>query len=372
MANFALQQTLRSAVGEGVAPCIVVGAARGDGAARFWCAGDTADVTVPTTASAACAATADTLFDLASLTKPLTTTLWALRLVERGLLDLDHPIGSHVEVGEPLAECPVWRLMNHTSGLPAHRRYYEGLGPFVLRSGTHAAARQAIHRMVRQTAPTAPFGRASEVYSDLGYLLLEQICESVDRPLSEAWSDLPGHGPDALRFMSPRDDTPANHIAPTEVCPWRARTLRGEVHDDNCWTMGGVAGHAGLFGSARDVLALGRTVLATWLDGGEGLGVSGRLFQHAVSHRWIHRHGTRVLGWDTPTPGASSAGQRFARNAIGHLGFTGTSIWLDPGTRTVITVLTNRVHPSRDDVRIRALRPTVHDLTWSALDGASA
>lgn len=370
MADFALQQTLRSAVGEGVAPCIVVGASRGECGPRFWCAGDTADLTHASGES--CAASADTLFDLASLTKPLTTTLWALRLVETGRLGLERPIGSYVEVDASLAECPVWRLMNHTSGLPAHRPYYEGLGPFVLRSGSHAAARQAIHRMVRQTLPTAPIGRASEVYSDLGYLLLEQVCESVDRPLAEAWRSLPGHGPSGLRFMAPRDDTPAAQVAPTEVCPWRRRTLRAEVHDDNCWTMGGIGGHAGLFGSARDVLGLGRAILATWLDGDDELGVSRSLFEHTVSHRWMHRHGTRVLGWDTPTPGASSAGRYFAREAIGHLGFTGTSLWLDPGTRTVITLLTNRVHPSRDDVRIRALRPTVHDLTWAALDGSPA
>ncbi len=359
-----VEHLLRQAIAERVAPAIVLGVFRGDDEPTFWGAGtlEACDGAVrlgppPDPALAR--------FDLASLTKPLTTGLWCLRLVEANRLSLDEPIGGRVPIDDPrLAAAPIWRLLNHTAGLPAHREYYRGLGPFVARSGDHAGAARQIRRMLHATGLEAPPG-AREIYSDLGYLLLEEVCAAVDAPLSSIWPSLPAHGAGRLHFRPlPASDDAASYV-PTERCPWRNRLLRGEVHDDNCWTLGGVAGHAGLFGTAVDVLTLGRALLGTWHGRTGDLGVGTELMRTACATRWMHPQGTRVLGWDTPTPGASSAGRFFGRRSIGHLGFTGTSLWLDLEREVGIVLLTNRVCPSRENVRIRAFRPAIHDAAWA-------
>jgi CubicO group peptidase (beta-lactamase class C family) len=359
-----VEHLLRQAVAERVAPAIVLGVFRGDSAPMYWGVGslevpDGAPRLGPPPDPAA------TCFDLASLTKPLTTTLWCLRLVEAGRLALEDAIDRFVPVADPgLARCPVWRLLSHTSGLPAHREYYRGLGPFVVRSRDHAGAHRQIRRMLHATPPAAAPG-AAEVYSDLGFLLLEDVCAAADRPLADVWPTLPGHGPGRLHFRALPAEGPVDAYAPTERCPWRGRVIRGEVHDDNCWTLGGIAGHAGLFGTATDVLGLGRALLDLWHGRATGLGIGVELFRTATAVRWMHPQGTRVLGWDTPTPGASSAGRHFGRRSIGHLGFTGTSLWLDLEQEVGIVLLTNRVCPSRENVRIRSFRPVIHDAAWA-------
>ncbi len=358
-----IAQLLRRGVAEGVAPAIAFAVSRGDAPARAWFAGRH----TPEPDARPCDAT--TVFDLASLTKPLSTTLWCLRLVEAGSLSLSEPIGRHVELSDAtLAEQPLWRLLTHTSGLPAHRDYHAGLGPHVLRNGRFGHARSALRRMLSRTGLEAVAG-ARERYSDLGYLLLEWVCEAVDGPLVEAWPTLPGHGVDALHFRSasaePRVDV---GCAATELCPWRARLLQGEVHDDNCWTMGGVGGHAGLFGTLASVHEAARTWSRACSGAPSGLDLSGELVADVLHRRWMHPRGTRVIGWDTPTPGSSSSGTRFGRAAFGHLGFTGTSVWIDPGEAVVMTLLTNRVCPTRTSAGIRQFRPTLHDAGWAHLD----
>ncbi len=354
---------LRRGVADGVAPAIAFAFSRGSGTTRTWFAGRHGLTTDSRPSDE------ETVFDLASLTKPLTTTLWCLRLVDAGRLNLADPIGRHVEVGDrALAEQPVWRLLAHTTGLPAHRPYFAGLGPHVLRNGHFPQARAALRRMLCRGALEAGAG-VRERYSDLGFLLLEAVCESISGPLSHAWKTLPGHGPAQLHFRgvstAPADDPTC---AATEQCPWRRRLLQGEVHDDNCWTMGGAAGHAGLFGTLSDVHSAARA----WLDASLGretpLVTDAAIVTDALDRRWMHPRGTHVLGWDTPTPGASSSGRRFGRRAFGHLGFTGTSVWVDPETEVVATLLTNRVCPTRDNPGIRVFRPQLHDAAWAQLD----
>lgn len=360
-----VEHLLRRALAERVAPAIVLGVFRGDARASWWTAGS---LTPPSSTARPGPSTRvdarTTRFDLASLTKPLTTTLWFLRLVEAGRLSLEEPIGDRVPVQDPaLAGCPVWRLLNHTTGLPAHREYYRGLGPNVVQTGDHAGANRLLRRMLHATALEAPPG-ATEVYSDLGYLLLEDVCAAADRPLQEVWPSLPGHGPDRLHFRPLPTAGPVDDYAPTEESDWRGGLVRGEVHDDNCWTLGGVAGHAGLFGAATDVLELGRRFLDLWHGRAAELGIGAELFRTVTAPRWMHPQGTRVLGWDTPTPGSSSAGGYFGRRSIGHLGFTGTSLWLDLEAEVGVVLLTNRVCPTRANTRIRSFRPAIHDAAW--------
>jgi serine-type D-Ala-D-Ala carboxypeptidase len=348
----------------GVAPAIALGVSTDSQPARYWFYGTHVHN------SEGLATSADTVFDLASLTKPLTTTLWCLRLVQNGLLNLDQPIDTWLDMQSPLLRgCPLWRLLNHTSGLPAHRPYFSGLGPATQRNGLHQNAKSSVRRMLRATVPLKPPGE-TEIYSDLGYLALEEICEKASNPLEMAWETLPGHGCGRLHFQPVGLSSPTPLYAATELCPWRQQTVQGEVHDDNCWTIGGVGGHAGLFGRIADVHWMGEQWLAAMKSEEHSLGIGPEVMSRVTDARLIHANGTRLLGWDTPSPGISSAGQYFSRRSIGHLGFTGTSLWIDPDESVVVTLLTNRVCPSRDDIRIRSLRPEVHDLVrqWIAGD----
>ena len=359
-----IEQILRRALAERVAPAIAFAVSRGDSPTECWHVGRLRD------AADAAPCGPETVFDLASLTKPLSTTLWAMRLADEGRLDPRAPIETYVSVESPaLAQCPVWRLMSHTSGLPAHRSYYRGLGPGSLRSGRHDIARTALRRMLRSCDLERPPSER-ETYSDLGYLLLEWVCESLDGPLTERWSSLPHHDLGALHFR-PLDAEVENReaYAATEDCPWRKRLLQGEVHDDNCWTIGGVGGHAGLFGTLSAVHEAGRDWLRALRSEPNTLGLDPDLVPYWTDRNRMHPYGTRVLGWDTPTPGGSTAGQFFGRRSIGHLGFTGTSLWIDPDAEVVMTLLTNRVSPSRESVGIRWLRPTLHDAGWRWAEG---
>ncbi len=306
---------------------------------------------------------AATTFDLASLTKLYTATA-ALRLAAGGYLEIDAPLARLVPAlrGAPLATATVRALLDHTSGAPAWKPFFED------HDGS-AAIREAAAALPRGGAP----GR--EVYSDVGFLVLQTVLEATTKtplpdlldeevlePVGRA-ADLPvpgyrgvGAGEDAAREAIARGG-----VAATEVCPRRG-LLCGEVHDGNAWAMGGVAPHAGLFGSAATVAALAR---AWWAAPKSGL-----LPRSVRDAAWTppKGEGTHALGWDTVSPGASSAGSVLSPRSVGHLGFTGTSLWIDPDRRVSVVLLTNRVHPSRDDDRIRALRPRVHDAAAAFVD----
>lgn len=287
----------------------------------------------------------DTLYDLASLTKPFTA--WAaMRLRDRGALDLAAPISRYLPErrASPAAARTLDALLSHRAGLPAWRPLFEGADPLVA-GATRERALDALWREV-------PGDQGDAVYSDLGYILAgEALAAACGRPLEEVLEESEVLG--ALRF---RCDEP-ERCAPTERCPWRGRVLRGEVHDENCFALGGAAGHAGLFGDARSVCARG-VAMVDALRNGEGWALDMLRPRPGGSHR---------LGWDTRSPVGSSAGARMGPRTFGHLGFTGTSLWCDPDAEAVVALLTNRVHPSREGAGIRALRPAVHDAVLQAL-----
>lgn len=230
---------------------------------------------------------------------------------------------------------------------------------------------EAIHR----ERPEADAGTRA-VYSDLGFLLLGELVELLThytlaqcyqgcfvRPLRLRATGFVDLAQLRRQTILPVEDA----IAPTERCPWRRKILCGEVHDDNAWAIGGIAGHAGLFASAADVHAI-----LTMLRAG-ARGVEGPLSAHAVRTMWQRdeqvAESTWALGWDTPSPTGSSAGSRISRHAVGHLGFTGTSVWMDLDRDCHIVLLTNRVHPTRHNDRIQEIRPLVHDAVLEVLDG---
>ncbi len=365
--------TLEGAVAAGAFPGAVVLAARG-GEVVYHAAFGHRSVEPERTPMAV-----DTVFDLSSLTKPLATTLAFLLLVRERKVLLDDRVSRFFHNFGVLGKTHVTfrHLLTHSSGLPAWRPYYkevlrierEGRPSFVASHG----AKEFVYEQVHRERPEFEAGSRS-LYSDLDFMLLGQTVELLSRMTLDRFCHERIFRPLGLKSMAFIDLTQlrlrklvpvTSMIAPTEKCPWRRRILCGEVHDDNAWAMGGVAGHAGLFATAADIHALVARLRRCWR------GEDDFLPPALVREMW-RRDGsvpgsTWALGWDTPTPGRSSAGQLIGPNAVGHLGFTGTSLWIDLERDAHVILLTNRVHPHRDNDRIREVRPRVHDAAVEAL-----
>ena len=280
----------------------------------------------------------ETLFDIASLTKPLSTATLAMMAIEEGALALDD---------RPRKELTVEQLLTHSSGLPA----WKLLG----------ATRAEVLRAVAAEPLESPPGTVAR-YSDLGFILLGATIEhalgqSLDAAFARRIAQPLGIG----TAFGPRD--PAR-CAPTEG------ELRGVVHDENARAMGGVAGHAGLFSTARDVSRIVHALVAGW----NGVrSTTARLMPPArVKQMWTPSGvagSTWCLGWDRPAATGSSAGERWPKSGVGHLGFTGCSVWIDPPRGRLVVLLSNRVHPTRANDAIKQLRPALHDALLAALDG---
>ena len=311
------------------------------------------------------AMTIDTVFDLASLTKPLATTLAVMTLVSSGRLDLNDTCGKAwpQTAGTGKAGITVCQLLRHQSGLPAWR-------PFFLRLlSVPASSRQAeLKRMVLSQPLDTPPGTRSE-YSDLGFMLIQWLVERIACEGLDAFVGREIYRPLGITELYYNDATcevaEPQRYAATQLCPWRNRLLVGQVDDDNAWIAGGVAGHAGLFGTAGAVGRLLEALVAADQDG-DGAGVFDpqwvrRFFQSGPQDRW-------ALGFDTPCRQASSAGRYFPKDSIGHLGFTGTSFWVHRSKRIMVVLLTNRVHPYRYHAGIKAFRPRLHDAVMKAVE----
>ena len=298
----------------------------------------------------------DTVFDLASLTKVLATTTLVMQLVDEGAIGLDDPVERWLRDwrGADRSAVTVADLLEHAGGLTAHL-------PFFRDHQGRAEFQHAICALPLEYPP-----RSRSVYSDLGFILLAFLATDAARDvgLDAQFDQLAGRlGLGDLRYRPPADWRP--RIAPTEVDPWRGRLLRGEVHDENGWALGRVAGHTGLFGTAPAVGRFARALLET-VDGAP------RLADPATLARFLQHSAvpgsSRALGWDTMRV-TSSCGRRLSGAAVGHTGFTGTSLWIDPRQDLYVVLLTNRVHPTRDNERILEVRPAVHDAVVDALVG---
>jgi CubicO group peptidase (beta-lactamase class C family) len=316
----------------------------------------------------------DTVYDLASLTKALVTSVLVMRAVSEGRLDLDEALGRHLPALVDRPEVTLRRVLAHAGGFPAHRKFYDDL----LDKGDPrpVGAQAVVSLAAAEPLVYAPGSRS--LYSDLGFILLGAVVERVlGGPLDELAERLI-FGPlgIGLRFVDLRVQGPAANlcgspVAPTERCPVRRRLVVGEVHDLNAFAMGGIAGHAGLFGRASDVLRLGFALCAAYhgrgLDSGDPI-VSPQILREFWQPAGVPGSTWR-LGWDGPSENGSLAGDLISRRAVGHLGFTGCSLWIDPEQEACVVVLTNRVHPIvRDDPRFRVLRPALHDAALRAVD----
>lgn len=306
-----------------------------------------------------------TPYDLASLTKPVVA-MAALRLVAAGKLSLDVRTDSVVTDvrGGVGGLATLEMLLTHRSGLADWGGLYLDVPHD---PGTAAARRWILSEASRRPAEGELTG---PLYSDLGYLIAGEVIartagDKLDRVIQREVTEPLGIASDVYFPAALAPDRRAQIVreaAPTEWCEWRGRLIRGEVHDENCAAFGGVAGNAGIFGTARGVATFGRAVLDSLVGHGDFLRRD--LIEHALKPM----PGTTIrLGWDAKSPENSSAGRRMSARSFGHLGFTGTSIWCDPERDIVIVLLTNRVHPSRANERIKGFRPGFHDGVIAAL-----
>jgi CubicO group peptidase (beta-lactamase class C family) len=320
---------------------------------------------------------ADTIFDLASLTKPVATTTAILLLVHEGRVDLDAPVSKYLPAFSERDKdgVRVRHLLTHSSGLKPWRAFHEDLLQRERKTGerligTPAAREFVIDRVLRQALVHAP-GEAA-VYGDLDFITLGALVEAVAGQPLDAFVRERITGPFGMtdtRFFplgeGPLPDPLRRRVAATENCPWRERIVWGEVHDPNAWVMGGVAGHAGLFGTAPDLMRFARMLLDVWHGRSDAL--PPELVRAFARRQGLPEKSDWALGWDTPTPGGSTSGRYFSAASIGHTGFTGTSLWIDLEREAIVVMLTNRVHQVAKKSRFE-LRPLVHDLVREAFD----
>ena len=323
-------------------------------------------------------ATVETVYDLASLTKAVVTSLLVMKGVEEGCLHLDQPLGDHLSMLADRPAVTLRRVLAHAGGFPAHRKFYERLPT---QGGPEPSFRAAIVTEAGREPLVYQPGRQS-LYSDLGFILLGALVHGHEERLVTERLDILAErclfrplGLSRLGFVDllagPGWMRSAGlDIAPTERCPVRGRMVEGEVHDLNAYAMGGIAGHAGLFGSIRHLLQLAFALCAAYH--GRGVGGGAPLVNPEVLRQFWQPAGipgsTWRLGWDGPSAQGSLAGSLLSRRAVGHLSFTGCSLWIDPEPETCVVVLTNRIHPeARDDPRFRALRPRINDEALRAI-----
>jgi serine-type D-Ala-D-Ala carboxypeptidase len=371
MPNFPMiQAALDQAVTDGVFPGAVLAVRLGGGQINTFTAG------MVSTHETARAVRPATVYDLASLTKPLSTVTALVFLMQMGRCRLHDRVESILQelADSQIGGASLWHLLTHSSGLPGWRGYYERLSPDATVPATEedrCRAREALVGMIRDEALIYERGMRS-LYSDLGFMLLGMIVERCSGiPLHQFFRDriAPLAGASQLGFMPAEwmDDflqharRHGGDVAPTEHDVWRGRLLCGEVHDENAASLGGVAGHAGLFGTAEAVMA----VTGVWA---QAYHRRPTLLDPALVEEFTRRQtavpgSSWALGWDTPSP-PSSAGRFLSELSFGHLGYTGTSVWIDPIHELEIVLLSNRVHPTRKNERIKVFRPMIHELVY--------
>jgi CubicO group peptidase (beta-lactamase class C family) len=344
--NRQIEMTMEGAIREGVFPGAALLVAKADRVLHRAFYGNSSLLPAPEPV------TETTLWDIASLTKPLAAASLALVSMKEKGLSLSSHAAKYLPVldVEDKKKITIRHLLKHTSGLPAWRPYFED----VAREHPERVGRRDSRDLYLEKIACEPLESAvsyRKIYSDLGFILLGILLEDfwgtgLDRLFEEKVA-----GPLALRntFYIPIGSSPPRpsaQFAATEDSAWRGRVLRGEVHDDNAYTLGGVAGHAGLFSNVDDL----------------------HRFLLAVREGWGGAKKTDAkLGWDVPEPKNSQAGKYYSKNSIGHLGYSGCSMWMDLEQDFHVILLTNRVHPTSKNEAIKAFRPKIHDSIYEQL-----
>jgi CubicO group peptidase (beta-lactamase class C family) len=326
------------------------------------------------------AATPETVFDLASITKTLATTLAILLLVQTRRLSLSAALGDLLPWLPADKAClPLMSLLTHQSGLPAWKPFYQTVLTLPADQRSNALERLAAVEPLEHTP-----GKLT-IYSDLGFMLLKAVVEAISGQPLDAFCRRHLYEPLGLKnlgfrnihdhasFSDPlsppgervrvRGDQPPQYAA-TEVGLIPGRTCSGQVHDENAWSAGGVAGHAGLFGTGSEVFQLAAHLYKAFT----------RNHAHGFLDPEVVRtfltpppDAVRALGFDVPAAREASCGRFFSPNTVGHLGFTGVSYWIDLDLGQIVVLLTNRVHLGRDNDKIKPFRPRVYEAASRAL-----
>ena len=317
------------------------------------------------------ATTADSWFDLASVTKSITA-LAVARLARHGKLAFQAPIGTYLPdlADTPSGSIPLILFLAHRAGLDGHRSLYRDLliGRF---ADKRSMLREAALARRTDAVGAPPASGFAPLYSDLGFLLAGEVVARVGgAPLDAGLRALVlqplGAEIASSRLVRQEDASFERRVAATEIVPWRGGTVRGFVHDENAWAFSGdgTAGHAGLFGTVRGVLAVGRAIVDV-LHGRLPAFLTPQEMHPLVVPR---PGGTLLAGFDGKSDEGSSSGVIFGKSTVGHLGFTGTSLWCDVDQEMVGVLLTNRVHPTRESETIRQVRPLAYDRIgdWAA------
>jgi serine-type D-Ala-D-Ala carboxypeptidase len=305
---------------------------------------------------ASLAVTAESIFDLASVSKVVATTAMAMILYERGLLDLEAPVTAIVPEfagGDDRRQQVTLRmLLAHSSGLPAYEKLF-----------LRAKAREELLAAVFSTELTAAPGTRAE-YSDIGFIVLGVALERLADEMLDVFCQREVFGPLGMShttFKPPK--AWRDRVVPAaDDRTFRRRIIQGEVQDENASVLGGVAGHAGVFSTAEDVAIFAHSML------NRGWPILRPDTVARFTRRELDPEGTsRALGWDTPSA-PSQSGKYFSPHSFGHLGYTGTSLWMDPERQLSITLLTNRTWPDCTTQAIQQVRPAVHDAVVEALE----
>ena len=308
--------------------------------------------------------TPESAYDVASLTKVVATTAIAMLLHQRGQLDLDSPLGEYLPAfvvgrapGELAHFVTLRHLLAHSSGLPGYVEFFRT-------AGTPAALFRACLELPVEATP----GSRTE-YSDPGFILLGKTLEVILGSYLAPWASRNIFDP---LGMTSTEFCPApakrERIPPTEIDErFRNRRIQGEVQDEHAWLLHGAAGHAGLFSNVPDLLRFAAEILSSAKCSDR---TRPGLFSAQTIAEFAQRQGpdgsSRALGWDTPSE-ASSAGKHFSSRSIGHLGFSGCSLWIDLDASVAAVLLANRTWPDRQDQLIREVRPAFHDAVREAL-----
>ncbi|MCU0597229.1 MAG: serine hydrolase [Desulfobacterota bacterium] len=327
----------------------------------------------------------DTIFDLASLTKVFATVPTIMKLVTEGRIDLDDPLSKLIPsaaLGDK-KDLTLRLLLAHSAGLVDWKPFYEKLREHALEK------RKSLLREWIIEEPFAYEPGKGSLYSDLGFMLLEWVIEEqTGETLLEfvkgnfygtlglrrtLFGGGEGRGQDAGLAGDDKPiltntgrDFPREEFAATEDCPWRKRVLQGEVHDDNAWTLGGHSGHAGLFSTAEEIFVMANMLREHYQGKREDF-FKPKTVREFIKRQEIVKGSDWAIGWDTRAFEGSSAGKYFSRDSVGHTGFTGTSIWMDLERDVIAILLSNRVHPKRDNDKIKQFRPLFHDAVMEEL-----
>lgn len=294
--------------------------------------------------------TLNTLFDLASLSKVISTTTCAMICIDRKLFKLDDKVSKYIPqfAANGKENITIRNLLLHNGGLPAFKPYYKMFDNS-----------KDVLNDIYNTQLSYPVG-AKTVYSDLGIITLGKIIEKVTGTSLDKFAQKEIFDLLCMKnTMYNPGDSLKKYCAPTEFDDyWRHRQIQGEVHDETSSMLGGIAGHAGLFSTAADIAK----ILQLLLDNGK---VNGRQIINPATVKLFTRRqsaeSTRGLGWDTKSAKGSSAGEMFSNISFGHTGFTGTSAWVDPARNLFVIFLTNRVYPSRENHKLFKIRPALHN-----------